>query len=209
MPEPAAPLEVLVADDESVSRRRLEGALAGWGFRVRVARDGTQAWQLFQDAAAPLVVLDWIMPGLDGAEVCRRIRAHPAGASAHVILLSARGERGDRVAGLAAGADDYLAKPFDREELRARLRVGERVLALQSELRRRVSELEQALAQVKQLRGLLPICAYCKKVRADNDYWQQLESYVAARTEASFTHGICPHCAAQLREEMARTRDRG
>jgi DNA-binding response OmpR family regulator len=208
VPERTEPLEVLVAEDESVSRRRLEGALAAWGFAVRVARDGAEAWRLFEQHAPPLVVIDWIMPGLDGVELCRRIRAHSAGARTHVILLSARGERGDRVAGLEAGADDYLAKPFDRAELRARLRVGERVLALQRELQERVRELELALSQVKQLRGLLPICAYCKKVRDDQDYWHQIESYVAERTEASFSHGICPHCAAQMREELARARRR-
>jgi len=206
MPEDS-PLEVLIADDEAVSRRRLEAALVKWGFRVRVARDGDEAWRLFQETSPPLVILDWVMPGLDGVELCRLIRSSSTRLPAHVILLSTRAERRHVVAGLEAGADDYLTKPFDRDELRARLRVGERVVGLQRELRRRVGELESALSQVKQLRGLLPVCAYCRKVRDDRDYWHQLESYVSAHTDARFSHGICPSCLAGVRAEMARTRE--
>jgi response regulator RpfG family c-di-GMP phosphodiesterase len=147
------------------------------------------------------------MPGPDGAELCRRIRATDAGVATHVILLSTRSEMRHLVEGLEAGADDYLTKPFDRAELRARLRVGERVIGLQCELRRRVAELEEALSHVKELRGLLPICAYCKKVRDDGDYWHQLESYVSERTDAQFSHGICPHCLERVRAERASRRE--
>jgi phosphoserine phosphatase RsbU/P len=209
LPELGSLQQILIAEDESVSRRRLEAALQGWGFSVLVARDGEQAWRLFQERRPALVVLDWMMPGLDGGEVCRRIRSEAAGAATHVILLSTRAERRHLVAGFAAGADDYLTKPFDRDELRARLRVGERVLGLQRELLRRVRELEEALAQVKQLRGLLPICSYCKKVRDDRDYWHQLESYITERTEARFSHGICPDCYAKMKLEIGKGRRRG
>jgi len=205
MPETHA-FDILIADDEAVSLRRLEAALVKWGFRVRTARDGEEAWRAFSEVHPPLVILDWVMPGPDGAELCRRIRATDAGFATHVILLSTRSERHDLVAGLEAGADDYLIKPFDRAELRARLRVGERVIGLQRELHGRVHELEEALAQVKQLRGLLPICAYCKKVRDDGDYWHKLEVYVSARTDAQFSHGICPECLARVREERAQRR---
>lgn len=202
MADGVSPLDVLIADDESVSRHRLEALLVKWGFRVRSARDGEEAWSLFQTKVPPLAILDWLMPGLDGLELCRRIRLHPEGGAAHILLLSTRAERGQIVAGLEAGADDYLAKPFHRDELRARLRVGERLIALQRDLRRRVSELEDALSQVKQLRGLLPICAYCKKVRDDGDYWHQLETFVSAHTDARFSHGICPECLPRVRAEM-------
>jgi sigma-B regulation protein RsbU (phosphoserine phosphatase) len=99
---------------------------------------------------------------------------------------------------LEAGADDYLTKPFDPQELRARIKVGERILGLQTSLAERVTELEDALSRVKQLQGLLPICSYCKKIRDDQNYWEQVESYISKHTEAQFSHGICPDCYAQF-----------
>src|SRR5438105_4818844 len=109
--------------------------------------------------------------------------------------------------GLGAGADDYIVKPFEREELRARVQVGFRMLALQAALADRVRELEEALTRVKQLQGLLPICSYCKKVRDDRNYWQQVETYIEGHSDAQFTHGICPECREKYVEpELERLR---
>ena len=110
------------------------------------------------------------------------------------LLLTAKGQPGDVVVGLDSGADDFVTKPFDRQELRSRLRVGERVLALQQGLAERVEELETALGQVKELKGLLPICSYCKAVRDDHNYWHRVETYITAHSSARFSHGICPGC---------------
>jgi sigma-B regulation protein RsbU (phosphoserine phosphatase) len=188
-------MRALVADDDRLASTILARALAQWGLAVAIASDGDEAWaRLQEDPGLGLAVLDWMMPGLDGPALCTRIRQDPAHAHMHVILLTSRDDRGDIVKGLDAGADDYLIKPFDPEEFRARVRVGIRVITLQDHLAARVRELEDALTNVKQLRGLLPICSYCKRVRADGDYWEQVEHYIAHHSDAKFSHGICPAC---------------
>jgi phosphoserine phosphatase RsbU/P len=197
------PMRALIADDDRIAAAVLAQTLKRWEFDVTVVADGTEAWRYLQTATeATLAVLDWMMPGLDGAEVCRRVRHEMPLANMYLVLLTSLESRSHVVAGLDAGADDYLTKPFDPEELRARIHVGVRVIALQAKLAERVTELQAALANVKQLHGLLPICSYCKRIRGDDQYWQQVESYIADRSDAQFSHGICPPCYVKLEEEI-------
>ena len=199
-------MKILIADDDRVSRRLLEARLLKDGHEVVVAEEGNQAWgALQQDPTTPLAILDWNMPGMTGPEICRRARQIKTDQPTYLILLTSRDTRQDIVSGLQAGANDYVTKPFDFDELRARVQVGERVLQLQKALAGRVKELEEALANVKMLQGLLPICLYCKKIRDDHNYWQQLDKYVADHTEARFSHGICPECYDKVvKPELAR-----
>jgi DNA-binding response OmpR family regulator len=188
-------MRILIAEDDAVSRRRLEATLQKWGYEVLAVEDGLAAWEVLQgEMPPPLAILDWMMPGMDGIEVCRKVRERSPSRPLYIIVLTARGSREDVVAGLQAGGDDYVTKPFDREELHARVKVGLRVLQLQMNLADRVRELEEALARVKQLQGLLPICSYCKRIRADQNYWQQVEGYISEHSDAVFSHGICPEC---------------
>lgn len=202
-------MKVLIADDEPVIRRVLEAALVKWGHEVVVASDGVEAWRALDGHdAPPLVILDWMMPGMDGAEVCRKVRQRPTSTPPYLILLTARDRSEDIVTGLQAGADDYLTKPFEPAELRARVEVAGRVVGLQHHLAERVTALEEALARVRRLQGLLPICAWCKKVRNDRNYWQGVEGYIAEHSEARFTHGICPDCKEKVvRPEIRRCLD--
>ncbi len=191
-------LNVLIVDDDPVSRRVLEAFLSRWGYEVSQAENGAKALEKLASVDAPhLAILDWMMPGLDGVEVCRRLRAAERPFPLYLIVLTARGNSEDIVEGLRAGADDYVTKPFNREELRARVQAGERVLTLQNKLRERVRELEAALAKVQTLQGLLPICSYCKRIRNDRNYWQQVEQYIGEHSRAEFSHGICPECFAK------------
>jgi sigma-B regulation protein RsbU (phosphoserine phosphatase) len=190
-------MKVLIAEDEPVFRRMLEHTLNSWGYDVVVTADGLEAWKALQQEQAPeLAIVDWMMPEMDGLQLCRKVQEAwgEEKVRPYLILVTAREAKEDLVAGLDAGANDYITKPFNREELRARLRVGERVVELQRSLADRVKELQEALGHVKQLQGTLPICCYCKKIRNDEKYWQQVEDYISKHSEAVFSHGVCPEC---------------
>jgi CheY-like chemotaxis protein len=188
-------MKILIAEDERVSRRLLELTLTGWGHEVIVTEQGAEAWAVLEREDPPsLAILDWMMPMMDGIEICRRVRQRKIPTRTYIILLTAKSSKANIVAGLIAGANDYVTKPFDRDELRARVHVGETVLDLQQKLAARVIELEEALGQVRVLQGILPICSYCKHVRDDKDYWQTVECYISKHSEAKFSHGICPTC---------------
>jgi CheY-like chemotaxis protein len=134
------------------------------------------------------------MPGLDGVEVCRRIRTSIRSPQTYVILLTSLDAREEIVYGLEAGADDYVVKPFNREELRARVQGGRRIVELQSALADRVAELEDAIEHIHTLQGILPICMYCKNIRNDDDAWEKVETYIQNHSDAKFSHGLCPQC---------------
>lgn len=192
-------MKILIAEDDPISALVLKTNLINWGHEVVTAVEGLEALTILQQADAPrLAVLDWMMPGLEGTEVCRRLRLQTSDIAPYIILLTARQGVEEVVKGIAAGADDYLTKPYHRDELRVRIQVGARIVDLQSKLAERVNQLEQAAAQVKKLEGILPICGYCKKIRDDHDYWQSVEGYVATHSEAEFSHGICPSCYVEI-----------
>jgi phosphoserine phosphatase RsbU/P len=192
-------LKILIAEDDPVSRMLLETHIRKWGHEAVTRTDGLAAWEVLQEKnPPPLAILDWMMPGLAGVDVCRRARERPDAPPLYIILLTARADRRDMVDGLNAGADDYVTKPFDAAELRARVNTGIRIVELQGELAARIAELEQAIARVDQLHGILPICAYCKKVRNDTDSWQQVEAYVSAHSSVRFNHGVCPDCTKSI-----------
>lgn len=128
-------MRVLIADDDAVSRRLLQSYLQKWGCEVSSAENGAEAWSLFRQGEFPLVITDWMMPELDGLELLRRIRSGPSSGYVYVILLTAKTQQEDLVEGMEAGADDFLTKPFDRDELRVRLRAGQRIVQLEREVR--------------------------------------------------------------------------
>jgi sigma-B regulation protein RsbU (phosphoserine phosphatase) len=197
-------MKILVADDDRIIRRMLEVILTEWGYEIVLASDGNRAWDILRGDKAPkLALLDWMMPGLNGPDVCQRLRAIPTREPTYVILLTVKDSRQDIVAGLRGGADDYITKPFDHDELQARINTGVRIVELQRDLASQIRELQKTLERVKQLQGLLPICAYCKKIRDGHDYWQGVETYIAAHADVCFSHGICPNCyASQVEPQL-------
>ena len=190
-------MRILIAEDDPVSRIVLQRALEADGHEVTAVADGRQALDRLEREGFPIVISDWLMPGLDGPALCRAVRKDEALRLArghgprytYVLLLTSLEGRSPYLEAMEAGADDFLSKPLDRDLLTARLRVAERVLGLH--------------AEVQTLSGLLPICAYCKKIREGEATlgsdpgtatWSPIESYVSHHSGASFTHSVCPTC---------------
>jgi DNA-binding response OmpR family regulator len=179
-------MRILIAEDEGVSRVVLGTKLKELGHEVLEARDGTEAWSIFEVKRPRILITDWMMPGMDGGELSQSIRGQADQPYTYIIVLTSLSGKGSFLEAMDAGADDFLTKPVDMDELTARLRVAERVLALQTE--------------VQLMQQLLPICMYCKKIRdreADWEQqanWQDLEAYVSARSDIQLSHGICKEC---------------
>lgn len=196
-------MRVLMADDDAMLRHGLGIQLSKWGYDPVVCATGDEARHVLESGDPPLVaILDRSMPGADGLTLCAEIRTTPRLRATYVVLLTAHDTRDDMLSGFDGGADEYITKPFDWEMLRARVKTGVRIATLQRDLAEKVTELERALANVKQLSGLLPICSYCKRIRDDRDYWQQLETYLGNHSEAEFSHGVCPECLERATQDF-------
>jgi DNA-binding response OmpR family regulator len=174
-------VKILIAEDDPVARTVLRQALRRLGHDVVEAGDGVGALQLLETDPVRVVVSDWMMPELDGLGLCRAIRARVGAEYVYFILLTGRDATEDNQReAIEAGVDDFLTKPLDVQEIWMRLRVAERILRFAT--------------QVSQLEAFLPICGYCKKIRDDKNYWQQIEGYINQRTGTDFSHSVCPDC---------------
>lgn len=171
---------ILAVDDAPEQLQLLEKILEGDGYQAVLAGGGLQSLARVAQEKPDLVLLDVLMPGMDGMEVCRRLQADPATLDIPVIFLTCKSEANDILTGFQAGAVDYVAKPFRIPELLARVRVH--------------VDLRRARQEIRTLRGILPTCAHCKRIRDYQGTWHTLESYLTEHTEARFSHGICPDC---------------
>jgi DNA-binding response OmpR family regulator len=188
-------MRILIAEDDPVASKILRLTLEQVGHEAVVVPNGAAAWQRWLDDPIGIVISDWMMPELDGLQLCRRIRAHGDTCYTYFILLTANhAGRENIAAAMEAEIDDFLQKPLDRETIWMRLRVAERILGYTREIR--------------QLGELLPICAYCKKIRDDGAYWQQFEAYIHDHTGSHFSHGVCPECFAQQMNELEERKGR-
>ncbi|HWA10621.1 MAG TPA: response regulator [Opitutaceae bacterium] len=174
-------MKILAVEDDAVARAVLRQALKRLGHEAIEAGDGEEAWSILEKEPVRVVVSDWLMPKLDGLELCRRVRGRTQAEYTYFILLTGNDATADNQREAAdAGVDDFLTKPLNFDELWTRLRVAERILRFAT--------------QVKQLEEMLPICSYCKKIRDDRNYWQQIEGYINERTGSEFSHSVCPDC---------------
>jgi len=174
-------LKILAVEDDLLARKVLVQALHRLGYEVAEATDGVEALRVLEKEPCRVVVSDWLMPEMDGLEFCRQLRSRVGAEYTYFILLTSRtADHANQREAIEAGADDFLSKPLDLQELWMRLRVAERILKFTT--------------QVQQLEAFLPICSYCKKVRDDHNYWTQIEAYINQRTGSEFSHSICPDC---------------
>ena len=188
-------MKILLAEDDLISARLVTMRLTQWGHEVISVSNGIEAIEAMDRPDGPqIAILDWMMPLMDGVEVCRAIRSKSGSSPVYLILLTARGARADLVIGMEAGADDYIVKPVHAQELKVRIEAGVRSIQLQQKLQQRVEELEKAISTIKVLKGLLPICSYCKQIRDQQNTWHKLESFIAKHSNAEFSHGVCPSC---------------
>jgi len=174
-------MKVLIAEDDPVASKLLRYKLQSVGYEPVFAEDGARAWDLIQREPIRIIVSDWMMPEVDGLELCRRVRRRTNTDYTYFILLTANhADRKNLERAMEAGVDDFLTKPVDLEAIWMRLRMAERIISF--------------TAQIRQLNRLVPICSYCKKIREDDEYWTQIETYIHNHSGSNFTHGICPDC---------------
>lgn len=186
-------LKVLIVDDDPVSLRLLRGYLEKWGYEVTQAANGAAAWSLFQEHGFSLVIADWMMPEMDGVELVRRIRSGERQGYAYCMLLTARAEKEDLVEGMDAGADDFLSKPFDRDELRVRLREGERIIRLERDAMQQTEALRDAQAALAEKERLAQLGQLSAQFAAEIE-----KSLAAAIDELSVLRGRLEEQAAWM-----------
>lgn len=189
---------ILMVDDVPKNLQVLGNILNKEGYKISAALNGEQALKILENAKPDLILLDVMMPGLSGFDVIKKIKEKKELQEIPVIFLTAKTEKEDVIQGVELGAVDYVTKPFNSTELLARVKNHIELKLSKDKLQRMNKELQQALNEIKTLKGLVPICASCKKIRDDNGYWQEVEHYVSAHTEADFSHGICPDCMKKL-----------
>jgi DNA-binding response OmpR family regulator len=174
-------MKVMVVEDEETLRNTLKMLLESVGHEAKTAANGLQALELFESEPASIILSDWLMPGVDGLELCKKIRARQDTDYCYFILLTAKQEREDYIKAMSCGVDDFLTKPLNVEDLTIRLHVADRILGY--------------TRHIERLESLLPLCRYCKKIRNDDGSWTELRDYISRFLSDHLTRSICPSCA--------------
>ncbi|MEJ2638432.1 MAG: response regulator [Desulfosarcinaceae bacterium] len=194
--------KILVVDDNTANIDVMMQFLEPLGYELAMAVSGEKALRVAERFRPDLILLDVMMPGMDGFETCRRLKAPPLSLKAPVIFVTAKKETEDIVKGFQYGGVDYVSKPIRQEEVASRIETHLRLRHLICVQARLIDQLQAARGKIKILSGLLPICAYCKKIRDDQGYWHQIETYIHQHSDAEFSHGLCEACAAKLYPDL-------
>jgi DNA-binding response OmpR family regulator len=204
------PDTILVVDDTPANLGVLFAGLRNAGYKVLLNENGEAALKTATDVLPDLIILDVTMPGIDGFEICRRLKADSRTRDIPVIFMTALTDSVDEVKGLSLGAVDYISKPIKVEIVLTRLNTHLTLRKTLKDLERKNLELQEALAAIKTLSGMIPICAWCgKKIRNERDEWVSVTSYIEAHSEVEFTHGLCPDCGKGLHAEIGSKKSAG
>ncbi len=190
--------QILIVDDIPKNLQVIGTILREKGFLFSVARSGSQALEIIEQNPPDLILLDIMMDDMDGFETCRRLKKNPATKGIPIIFLTALSDTASKVEGFNLGAVDFVTKPFQPEEVLARVETHLMIRTLRKNLEEKNARLQEAFDNIKILEGILPICAKCKKIRDDDGYWQRIESYISKHSKAKFSHGVCPGCVEKL-----------
>ena len=194
---------ILIVDDVPQNIQVIANILQDKGYQMAFAQDGKTTLEKVSKINFDLILLDVMMPGMDGFEVTRILKKSPETKDIPIIILTAKTQPVEILEGFEAGAVDYVTKPFNAEELCARVHTHIELKKKSDNEKYLISRLQAALAEVNQLSGLFPLCSSCKKIRDDEGYWQQLEEYFHNHSDMQFTHSLCPDCIKKLYPEMA------
>lgn len=191
-------MKILIAEDEYTTRLMVQVCLENWGYSIESVEDGKKAWDIINQKNPPqIAVLDWEMPGISGIDLCRKIKSLDRSSPIHVILLTARDSKNDISQGFEAGADDYITKPFNDDELGARIRVAERIVTIQSSLNSSLEELREALDMVQSFEEPVAVCSSCQKIGAFDGSWRTPEKLLEYPVDPRFIQLDCPSCKAK------------
>ncbi len=215
MPNKLLEMTILIVDDDLITQELFKGILEKQGYgKIQVSSSGEQALEMIKNQPPDLILLDVFMPGIEGYEVCQRLNADNTTTHIPIIMVTGGAVQADEAIekSFNAGAMDFITKPIRTIEFLARVKssltvkknhdllMNEIVKRNQAEKEKEklIKKLEQALTEVKSLRGIVPICSNCKNIRDDKGYWNKLELYIQEHSEASFSHGLCPECSEKL-----------
>ncbi|RLC58550.1 MAG: response regulator [Candidatus Cloacimonadota bacterium] len=194
---------ILIVDDEPINIMIAERILQKNGYETISVNHGNDALEILQTKPVDLILLDIMMPDINGFEVCGKLMQNGKTKDIPVIFLTAVTDKESIIKGFEVGGKDYLTKPFNTTELVARVKTHVDLKLARDSQEKLIKELKSALDEIDTLSGLLPICSHCKKIRDDSGYWQGVEQYIAARSDAQFSHGICPDCMREYYPKVA------
>ncbi|OPX28819.1 MAG: hypothetical protein B1H06_02540 [Candidatus Cloacimonas sp. 4484_143] len=194
---------ILIVDDEPINIMIAERILQKNGYETISVNHGNDALEILQTKPVDLILLDIMMPDINGFEVCGKLMQNEKTKDIPVIFLTAVTDKESIIKGFEVGGKDYLTKPFNTTELVARVKTHVDLKLARDSQEKLIKELKSALDEIDTLSGLLPICSHCKKIRDDSGYWQGVEQYIAARSDAQFSHGICPDCMREYYPKVA------
>lgn len=185
---------ILIIDDQPANLAVLVDYLEGRDIDVVVAENGKNGLARADYVLPDLILLDVLLPDINGFDTCRQLKTNRRTSAIPVIFMTALADVNDKISGFAAGGVDYVTKPLELEEVCARIKTHLTLNRLQKELEAKNRELTTALAEIDTLKGILPLCSFCKKIRDDQGYWQQVDAYIQTHTSAEISHSLCPDC---------------